>query len=904
AENDPGQPDSYGRRVWGLTLADGNRQAQRLQYGFIGLDRYKDWVLEWTDPVGARRVPPPTTYLDAAGAQLRKATLPQNPYKDALQKLYVINPTDDNGRASYRKALAGLDARLKEGATQTGSSFRQAQNDNGIVPYADDALAWPGLSAEETATLRAKIAARCYLLADPDFNPRGLGDHLGNPNMPINRYMGFPQYISLIPTHPMYAAWMQDAVAYVGWKLADNTSPYGAWREEQAYQQAAVPHITEALLALQHAGTASDAMLGYAAAIHRYMLAVLSPVDRNDRNLRYCEGTGNGTRSRGDSMPFMATLIKEKDPELAANLMWAWDAMGRYPGGHVAPSSWLAYDPSVAPMAPRDLPGAFLPGFGATSRANFGQPSETFLLFRQGHNQSHFDMDQGSFKLYAFGEQMIPNSSLGYNSPAPATTQHGIISFGDGKEWMNNHGRVDTMISDYAYLKTADYLCGRQRFDYKSGGSANGFVTAPFDWYRQFIVMKSQHPQNPTYVVLRDTFRGPELHPTHWHCWLLGKPEDIAVEGNRVVVKTPQGNVLELVFANLAQIKPTFTYKATAGGAGCGFPPGGATLMRLDAPAGQDYLVVIYPRQADMKRPVVSSPAPGVVKVEAQDSLDWAFLSPDEPITYQEEMVEFRGRSGAIHRTLDGGVSIALLSGGGQARCRNYRLRSFMPTEEILSREALETGELKQEYYHYEPWARDPAIVYTEKVEIQPGVTKYTLRDGFAYGFISETPLDFARDGVVFTGQLGMVIVTGTQFRVMMGRDYAVGPLASIGYQGYVIRGEGPYDLVFTPPNGEQGGEVTGVSDGRARVLELPLPQNLAPATCPQLAFSRDMIPAQNDGPILTGIAPTLYLNGTQWQVGYYDTGMALPLFEGKNDIRITRFSLPPVAPDVPRKQE
>ncbi len=898
AEDDPGDPDTYGSRYWGLTLADGDRKAQRLQYGFIGLDTYKDWILTWRDPAGEGAAPP-HTYVNFKEAGLLKATLPGNPYKDTLSKLYIMNPTDANGANSTKAALGWLDKRLKEGVSNTGSSFRQAQYDNGIVPFCDDALAWPNLPTEQRAALRAKIAAICYLYTEPDFNPRGLGDHLGNPNMPINRYMGFPQYIQLVKAHPLYKLWMKDAVAYTEWKLADNTSPYGAWREEQGYQQASVPFITDALLSLNHAGAMTDNMLEYAVAIHKYMLAVLSPPDANMKGLRACEGTGNGVISRGDSLPNMARLMRDKDPIMAATLMWAWEAMGKSPGNHgnMTNAQWLGYDPSIEAKQPNEISGAFLPGFGATSRTNFGQPSESFLLFRQGYNQSHFDMDQGSFKIYANGEQVVPNSSLGYNSPEPAEIRHGIVTFGGFTEWQNNHGRVDSMIIEHVYLQTADYLCGRQRFDHKSGGSSNGFVKQPFDWYRQFLTMKSQNPLNPTYYVLRDSFRGPQLPATHWFCWLLGKPQDITVEGNRVTVKTPQGNYLDIVFANLTTVKPTFTYKATAGGSGCGFPPGGATLMRVDQLAGKDYLVVIYPRTADMKRPQVACPAPGVVQVTAQDSIDWAFLNPDQDIDYTEEMVAFKGRSGAIHRNMDWSVSIAICSGGGKARCRNYTYHTFMPMERIKTRQELEAGGGGNQYYKYEPVVRKLDIRYADKTEVKPGVTKFTLDDGYAYVFASKDPLEFNQDDIVFKGEMGAVFVTKDYMRLVMGRDFSVGALGYIGYKDFVIRGEGPYDLVFTYPKGDEPGEVTGLSDGRARVLEMPLPQNLAPDNCRQLAMSRDMIPAQNDGPVLTGIAPTLYLNGRQWQVGYYDRGLALPLFEGKNDIRLTRFQVPPVGP-------
>ncbi|MHB9130137.1 MAG: hypothetical protein ACYDBB_03480 [Armatimonadota bacterium] len=908
AEEDPGVPLTYGRRVWAMTLAPIENAGQMknwwLQYGMIGLDRYKDWVLEWEDPKGVE-TSYPRTYVNAAEVKLRQESLDTNPRKAALQQLYLFDPTDAKGKVSANKAIGLIGQRVNECSQAIVSTFRQAQVDNGVIPYCDDALAWPNLPPEQRTALRARIAGMCYVLSDPDFNPRGLGAHLGNPNMPINRYMGFPQYAALIPTHPRYQTWMKDAVAYMDWKLADNTSPNGAWREEQAYQQASVPHAMEALLALSHAGLATPDMLEHARAIHRQMLAVLSPPELNEKGLRYCEGTGNGTRSRGDSMPHAADLLRASDPEMAANLMWAWEAAGKSPGAHHIMNStcWLPYDPSITPAAPKDIPGTFLPGMGATARAHFNTPGEAFLLFRQGHNQSHYDMDQGTFKLYAYGEQMMPNSALGYNLAPAGTTQHALISFGT-PEWWNNHGRADSMVVDYAYLTTVDHLLGRQHFDLKSRrynqDKAVG-VKAPFDWYRQFLMMKSRQAENPSYLVLRDTFRGMDLQPSHWNTWVIAKSkENVETRQNVVTVTTPQDNRLDMVFLEPTAINPKVLWTGVTGGAGCGFPPTGAANVSIDQQAGKGYLAVIYPRRANMPTPQTESPAPGVLKVTTPEGTDWVFLSPDEPITFDNGEVSFTGRTGSV-RIFNDEVHLVLAAGEGKVGYKGTVVKGFGPIEQIIP-----VAKLTQPATFDQPAPTSTAIavkVDGERKTIQPGVSKVTLADGFAYLFDSPTVLDFAADGVVFHGRKGAVVVQGEKVRYVQQADPALSYQARIGYRDQFIRGEGPFDLTFLPAKVNAGGEVVGTADGRARLLEMTLPKNLVPANCPQKALPVDQISAQDAGIILTGVAPTLYLNGKQWQVGYYDRGMAVPLFPGKNDIRITRFYVPPIPP-LPERAE
>ncbi len=141
------------------------------------------------------------------------------------------------------QALYQMKNWLPQRADSVIAHFRMAENDRYIAPLVDSALAWPGLSGKARRSLLSQVAAMCYVLNDPDFNPRGIGMHLGNPNMPINRYMGFPQYANLIPSHPLHQQWMAEARGYISWKLGDNISPGGAWREEMSYQQAGLPHI-------------------------------------------------------------------------------------------------------------------------------------------------------------------------------------------------------------------------------------------------------------------------------------------------------------------------------------------------------------------------------------------------------------------------------------------------------------------------------------------------------------------------------------------------------------------------------------------------------------------------------------------------------------------------------------
>ena len=56
-EHDPELPASYGRRVWALGLGLDDMVATRIACGYVGLDRYKDWIVDWRENKGKSTYP-------------------------------------------------------------------------------------------------------------------------------------------------------------------------------------------------------------------------------------------------------------------------------------------------------------------------------------------------------------------------------------------------------------------------------------------------------------------------------------------------------------------------------------------------------------------------------------------------------------------------------------------------------------------------------------------------------------------------------------------------------------------------------------------------------------------------------------------------------------------------------
>ncbi|MCY2952558.1 MAG: hypothetical protein NTU53_11360 [Planctomycetota bacterium] len=85
--HDPALPASYGRRIWAICLGLSDKEVfnVRVQAGVIGLDRYKDWILNWSYDA-SKTFPPCVCDPGTGGASAEDDRLPsgQGTIADAL----------------------------------------------------------------------------------------------------------------------------------------------------------------------------------------------------------------------------------------------------------------------------------------------------------------------------------------------------------------------------------------------------------------------------------------------------------------------------------------------------------------------------------------------------------------------------------------------------------------------------------------------------------------------------------------------------------------------------------------------------------------------------------------------------------------------------------------------------
>lgn len=685
-EHDPALPTTYGRRVWALVLTPpamtskalqgeaGTGNAVRIYYGVVGLDRYKDYILDWPD-TGVKYP--------------RVFTTPEWQAKPAQGELPAISP--GSGR--------DLQGSINYIVSSISIHHHQALGDfGGPVGAAEGALANPNLPADQRQLLRTRLALLSYLLTEPDVTSAGNGSHHGNPNMGVARLSDRSNLPALIPDHPMHKVWAEYMGAFLAYKQGTFMAPEGAWIEYGAsYHMHGYGKVERGTMgALANQVAATDRIWQYNRQDFDYFLNLLSPVDPRYGS-RIIPGTANSPVGQSPHYLQAMGTVADKDPEFAANLRWAWENNGRMIGtGGDAITIPAMIRPAIAAKEPA-LTSRLYPGFGVIFRAHQG-PDETCLYLRSGYHWSHWSIDQGNLMLYAKGAVLIPPQPYQYGGPKdPAFPDKNFLRFGSPSTDMP-HDWADSNILDAQFGKSVDYAwhsTGYPDWWIKPGASAGfakgiqnvaselnrkvlpglGQKEGAFTWDRQIVFLKSPNPKGANYFVVRDSTQGDGKFASWFNLSLLGRKSNVTMDGAKVSLDTEWPTKLEMLFTDRA--KPAFEmveddlpmhvgpYSKPAGTSRDwldGNKKEQHVALRLQSAPGQDIAWVLFPRGAGETAPSATQLAPGVTKVVTGDGTDYVFLSTP-PLEFKGEGIEFSGQAGAVRVPKTGKPELVLLRG-------------------------------------------------------------------------------------------------------------------------------------------------------------------------------------------------------------------------------------------------
>ncbi|MHC4917818.1 MAG: hypothetical protein ACYTGB_20265, partial [Planctomycetota bacterium] len=266
-EYDTTLPASMLRREWGILVgaAPASMQAlwdARLDLGYVTLDDYKDWILDWSsDP----KVTHPRLFFTAEDVRRAKAHADANPYKKELLALpyFGHDPAAakrfgekavKSGRFAGRGYLWHLLFRGGYMGLPWISGFHQSNYAIRVTIPAESALANRSLDPVLRDRVRAIVAACAHAASEPDLTRRGCGIHQGNPNMPIRRFLALAHFAALIPDHPRAKRWLDVSAQYLRWKVQTMVAPKGDWGEPGRYLNASLPYFIQAAILLENAG--------------------------------------------------------------------------------------------------------------------------------------------------------------------------------------------------------------------------------------------------------------------------------------------------------------------------------------------------------------------------------------------------------------------------------------------------------------------------------------------------------------------------------------------------------------------------------------------------------------------------------------------------------------------------
>ena len=331
-------------------------------------------------------------------------------------------------------------------------------------------------------------------------------------------------------------------------------------------------------------------------------------------------------------------------------MQWAWNEQGSFtkPGiGGAYPSalgySWLMFDRSIPAKAP-NWDSEWFPECGVVMHAHFPSECETYLYLIAGKLHAHYDYDEGAFVLWGKGKPLCED--FGYYGRAPAS----------------DHNRVDRGKQDKGAAEIKEFANGAQA-DYLRSDLTG--------WQRQILFVKDQDCSGPNYFVVRDTLNNDE--PADWRLWLATDVSPATNSSEPIRVQGRFGVDLAVYFLETSDgVLSTETLERKNGASGFTSQIAKQRSLHLRLKPHATVVAVLYPILHSQPTPHFTRLANGTgVKIESAFGADYAFLGLD-PFEFKQDLIAFRGRSGAI-QVRPAGTQMTLAT-EGQMQFQNHTL--------------------------------------------------------------------------------------------------------------------------------------------------------------------------------------------------------------------------------------
>ncbi len=638
-----------------------------IKHSDLPLNRIKDLIWEWPGQVEHPRLLATKREIDDFKANFKIDTNRLNKLRRGGPNVAVLDDyiayTLATNDAEFKRRLekfavtqlqAAVDLYVREEKFPTqGADPPRHYNQVALAINAIDAVLRPdALSPAELELARSQLAFLAYILADPSvYSPeRGFK---GNPNMTTTTRCLLGMIACLIPDHPKAKDWADMGIREMAKELEKWTGPQGGWLEAPHYMGVSMDAIVPFAIALRQTTFADQDWTLHPKLREaiRWLASISTPRDPRLNDQRHMPEIGNTYLGERTCLAgWLARLWKEKDPEFAEQMQWAWNEQGSYtkPGiGGAYPSaagySWLMFDPSIPAKVP-NWQSEWFPDCGVLLRAHFPSECETYLYLIAGKLHAHYDYDEGAFVLWGKGKPLCED--FGYYGRGPAS----------------DHNRVDRGKQDKGAAEIKEFANGAQA-DYLRSDLTG--------WQRQILFVKDKDCSGPTYFVVRDTLNNDE--PADWRLWLATDVSPATNNSEPIRVQGRFGVDLAVYFLETSDgVLSTETLERKNGASGFTSQIAKQRSLHLKVKPHATVVAVLYPILHSQPTPHFTRLANGAgVKIESAFGADYAFLGLD-PFEFKQDLIAFRGRSGAI-QVRPAGTQMTLAT-EGQMQFQNHTL--------------------------------------------------------------------------------------------------------------------------------------------------------------------------------------------------------------------------------------
>ena len=403
------------------------------------------------------------------------------------------------------KLIAAMPATIEKG---TGP-HAYARPAGLAASLADAALAGKTITPGQRTQLLNKIVQVNRLLHHSNYWDPKIGKCSLNPNMTTSANGYRIAFAALIPSHPESKGWFEAGYKGLVQEVEDWIDPQGGMIECPHYSMVIFDQWIAGFLIARNAGAPEDGNL-YNPKLKQaieWFGNLSTPRDAKGQGFRRLPSLGHTyANERTNMFGTMASVWKDKDPKLAAEMAWMHKEQGEFgqPGILSYYPGMMGYrrffrGRGVTPKPPT-WTSAVYSETGVLLRNTIASDRETVLYLIAGRNHSHYFNDSGSITIWGKGRELCTEDDYQNRRNKDSRAAHSMPD----KPATFNGERV-MALHEFSTSPAFDYVRGMRR-----------------GWQRQIAFAKDTDPLGPNYFVVADTLDARSV-PTIWRLFLGGK---------------------------------------------------------------------------------------------------------------------------------------------------------------------------------------------------------------------------------------------------------------------------------------------------------------------------------------------------------------------------------------------